>query len=118
MEVTIGGERMVGDGFMLESIEKLIYDGRDIVEEFSDGTLDRYLIINGVHGRSLKGVELTTIGDPFLEGDYLESLRTHGRLIRVDLTIKSTSFIDLRKDIDVLNHLLTTDEEVMIEFGY
>src|SRR5690625_6769731 len=33
------------------------------------------------------------------------------------MTLKSTSFIDLRKDIDVLNHLLTTDEDVTIEFG-
>src|SRR5690625_6699047 len=85
MEVTIGGERMDGTGFTLGSIEKLIYDGRDIVEEFTDDTLDRYLIINGVHGRSLKGVELTTIGAPFFEGDYLESIRTTGRFITVDM---------------------------------
>lgn len=117
MEVTIGGERMDGDGFMLESVEKIIYDGRDLVEEFSDGSLDRYLVINNVYGRSLKGVELTTIGAPFFEGDYLESIRTTGRFITVDMTLKSTSFADLRKDIDALNHILVTDKDVTIEFG-
>lgn len=108
---------MDGDGFMLESVEKIIYDGRDLVEEFSDGSLNRYLVINNVYGRSLKGVELTTIGAPFFEGDYLESIRTTGRFITVDMTLKSTSFADLRKDIDALNHILVTDKDVTIEFG-
>lgn len=102
---------------MLKSVENIIFNGVDLVEEFTDDTDGSYLIINEVSGRGIVGKVNNLIEVPYRDGAYPLGSHTPVRRIEVTLTLKGNSFEDLRKKIEKLNSIFDTgNAEVPIKF--
>ncbi|PIB52572.1 hypothetical protein AOA57_00210, partial [Pseudomonas sp. 2588-5] len=61
-----------------------------------------------VYGRGVQSVENTLTHVAGIEGAYPSSSRLVSRRMTVDITMKGTSFNDLRKRIEGLNEILFT----------
>ena len=106
--------------YILKSVEKLIFNGIDIEYEIigENNTYDSYFIINSVYGRGIEGVENNLISVPGRDGAYSAYTYRPPRYLNVSVTIKGTSFHDLRKKLERLSSILNTDgKNVPITFG-
>src|SRR5690625_2612572 len=102
---------------MLKSVENIIFNGVNLVDEFTDDTDGSYLIINEVSGRGIIGKVNNLIEVPYMDGAYTLGSRIPVRRIEVTLTLKGNSFGDLRKKIEKLNSIFDTrNDEVPIKF--
>lgn len=73
-------------------------------------------MVNDVRGRGILSDEIYKLTVPHRPGSYYLGKRTPERVIEVDFSLKGVSFFELRKRIDELNDLLSTDEPVTISF--
>lgn len=99
---------------MLESVEGVTINGNRLSSVF-DGNWESYLIVNEVRGRSLPTYEAEVISVPSAR-DYETSKKVSSRTLEVDITIKGTSFNDLRRRIEKITDLLTPYEDSPIVF--
>src|SRR5690625_445559 len=75
-----------------------------------------YFIVNDVQGRGVNENELDTIIAPGMDGVYTSNSRGLPRHLDVLITIKGTSFGHLRKKIDRLSEILSSEKDVPIAF--
>lgn len=103
---------------MLENVENMIFNGIDLAGTFTDRDEGAYFIVNSVSGRGITGVENTLIHVAGMDGSYPSSSRLASRQLTIDITMKGTSFEDLRKRIERLNEILfTRNVDVPIVFN-
>ena len=103
---------------MFESVENISFNGIDLASAFTDKDKGAYFVVNSVQGRGVLGVENTLINIGGMDGAYTSGTRTPIRYLDVNITLKGTSFEDLRKRIERLNEILYTGSEtVPIKFS-
>ncbi|UJW57163.1 phage tail family protein [Bacillus sp. A116_S68] len=93
---------------MIENVENMIFDGTDLANAFTNQEEGTYFIINNVYGRGVQSVENTLTHVAGMDGSYPSSSRLASRRMTIDITMKGTSFNDLRKRIERLNEILFT----------
>jgi predicted phage tail component-like protein len=93
---------------VIENVENIIFDGTDLANVFTNQEEGTYFIVNNVYGRGVQSVENTLTHVAGMDGSYPSSSRLASRRMTIDITMKGTSFNDLRKRIEQLNEILFT----------
>ncbi|AWC29070.1 distal tail protein Dit [Bacillus cytotoxicus] len=94
----------------------LVFNGINLEEYFAEKYEQGFFMVNDVRGRGVLSDEVNTLTVPNRPGSYHLNKRTPNRELEVDFSLKGVSFFELRKRIDELNDLLSTDEPVPISF--
>lgn len=91
------------------------FNGIDLADRYTSSA-GGYFIVNDVRGRGVLGNEVDMINVPGRDGSYVVGKRRPPRALEVDITIKGDSYEDLRKKIEDLNALLSTETDTEIVF--
>ena len=96
----------------------MTFNNVDLYEEFgSDEYGESYFLVNNVTGRGVMDVEAEGITATQMDGVYPSFSRYKERILEVDFTLKGEDFEDLRKKLERLNEIFSTNgDEVPIEF--
>lgn len=90
------------------------FNGIDLADRYASA--GGYFIVNDVRGRGVIGSEVDMIDVPGRDGSYVIGKRRPPRALEVDITLKGDSYEDLRKKIEDLNALLSTETDAEIVF--
>ncbi|MFC9419604.1 distal tail protein Dit [Bacillus mobilis] len=94
----------------------LIFNGINLEEYFNEKYKKGFFMINDIRGRGILSDEINQLKVSHRPGSYYLSKRTPERVLEVDFSLKGISLFDLRKRIDELNALLSTNAPVEISF--
>ncbi|MDH2862161.1 distal tail protein Dit, partial [Bacillus cytotoxicus] len=94
----------------------LVFNGIDLEEYFAKKYEQGFFMVNDVRGRGVLSDEVNMLTVPHRPGSYHLNKRTPNRELEVDFSLKGVSFFELRKRIDELSGLLSTDDPVPISF--
>lgn len=94
----------------------LVFNGINLEEYFEQKYEKGFFMVNDIRGRGILSDEINELTVPHRPGSYFLSKRTPKRVLEVDFSLKGVSLFELRKRIDELNGLLSTEEPVKITF--
>ncbi|HGN6580737.1 TPA: distal tail protein Dit [Bacillus cereus] len=94
----------------------LVFNGINLEEYFGQKYEKGFFMVNDIRGRGILSDEINELTVPHRPGSYFLSKRTPKRVLEVDFSLKGVSLFELRKRIDELNGLLSTEEPVKITF--
>lgn len=101
---------------ILENVEDITYDGVNLREALSSGDVDSYFIVNEVRGRSTPDFSVQPTEVPGAR-EYETTSLLSPRILEVVITLKGTTFTDLRRKIERLTDILTVSDPVEIKFS-
>ncbi|MDA2461095.1 phage tail family protein [Bacillus cereus] len=94
----------------------LVFNEINLEEYFEQKYEKGFFMVNDIRGRGILSDEINELTVPHRPGSYFLSKRTPKRVLEVDFSLKGVSLFELRKRIDELNGLLSTEEPVKITF--
>lgn len=115
--IKVSSDRL-GEGVsdaVLTSVENMTFNNVDLAATFNDKD-GAYFIINEVRGRGVTSSEVGLITVTGMDGAHLSTKRVPEASIEVDITLKGTSYGDLRKRLERLSAILYTEVVVPIQF--
>lgn len=102
---------------MLDNVESFTFNGTDVEKAIvGDGEDGAYFIVNEVEGRGVPSSQVSSIDITEKDGSYFSGSKVMDRHILITVTIKGTSFEDLRKRIERLGEILHVREPAEIVF--
>lgn len=93
----------------------MTFNNVDLATEFNDGI--GYFIVNEVRGRGVMPAVVDALRIPGMDGVYTTNSYVPERFLEVDITLKGTTFEDLRRRVERLSAILHTKKDVPITFA-
>jgi predicted phage tail component-like protein len=91
----------------------LTINGVNLESALGSGSLS----INSVKGRGPASRDAELLEVPGRNGAYLRRVKTPPRELDVAITLRASSYVDLRDQVDQLNEIITTEEAVPLVFS-